>query len=138
MARTIILAAFVGSALTFGVVGLMSMTQVLPAGQHVIVSYGPHPSDMITVREGTPLVVPPGKLFVLTGLGSSAANAPEVTLVINGQPEAQVLPGTTTYDTSSIKSVPIGFTAPAGSTIELVGGLGGQNDARAWGYLADQ
>jgi hypothetical protein len=30
----------------------------------------PHPLDYITVEEGTPYVVPPSKVFVLTGLGT--------------------------------------------------------------------
>jgi hypothetical protein len=41
------------------------------------VAYSPHPSDLVQVTLGTPYVVPPGKVFTLTGLGvASGINAP--------------------------------------------------------------
>jgi hypothetical protein len=132
--RPLILAAIVGSALTLAVVGLMSMTQVLPAGQHVIVSYGPEPRDMVQIKQGTPYVVPAGKIFVLTGLGDAEA-LDYARLVVNGQIEAIISTGCSNGGGSSLVAVPPGFTVQAGSTIsaEATGTING----RAWGYLAN-
>jgi hypothetical protein len=49
MSRTHILSALLGSALATGIFVLLSMSQVLPAGQHVIVNYGPNPRDMVQI-----------------------------------------------------------------------------------------
>jgi hypothetical protein len=43
MTRTHVLSALLGSAFATAVFVLLSMSQVLPAGQHVIVDYGPNP-----------------------------------------------------------------------------------------------
>jgi hypothetical protein len=142
--RPLALAAIVGSALTLAVVGLMSMTQVLPAGQHVIVGYGPSPRDMVQIKEGTPYTVPNGKLFLLTGLGTGGdtfGGPWSTSLLVNGQTkEASVLStysgSGTFYSSSGIVAMPPGFTATAGTVLEAVGGINGL-DARAWGYLAD-
>ena len=140
--RQFVLPAVAGSALTLAVVGLMSMTQVLPAGQHVIVSYGPNPRDMVVVREGTPYIVPTGKLFVVTGVGTNTITIPSAAawIAVNGQPEAsgitQSCGGT---EQRSIIPLPDGLSVPGGSTIEAMGGSGlSPTDARVWGYLANQ
>jgi hypothetical protein len=148
--RPLVLAAVVGSALTFAVIGLMSMTQVLPAGQHVIVSYGPSPRDMVQIRDGTPYVVPAGRLFVLTGLGTNTNAGYQggsfATLSLNGQQEVvgQASSDGGSYGAigigsiASVSPVPPGFTAPAGSTIAVSGSGGGSAGVgRAWGYLAN-
>jgi hypothetical protein len=135
MSRAHVLSALLGSALAIGMVVLLSMNQVLPAGQHVIVSYGPSPRDMVQIKEGTPYTVPPGKLFVLTGVGSTVG-CYTVTLKVNGQDEASTVfscPSTG----CSIMSAPVGFTVASGSTLETSSNTGLQV-ARAWGYLADQ
>ena len=134
--RPLVLAAVVGSALTIGVIGLMSMTQVLPAGQHVIVSYGPSPRDMVQIAYGAPYVVPVGRVLVLTGLGD-AYGFGNSSLMVNGNIVATVTTGCSNGGGSSINALPVGLTAPAGSTVEL-GGAGTNTSARAWGFLADQ
>jgi hypothetical protein len=144
--RPLVLPAVVGSALTLVVIGLMSMTQVLPAGQHVIVSYGPEPRDMVQIRQGTPYVVPAGKLFILTGLGNNSTCPYLFTLSVNGQDEISAGvsgtfgSGSAVAELSSVAHVPPGFTAPAGSMLSISGSCGGgqMNPGRAWGYLANE
>ena len=96
----------------------------------------PDPRDMIVIDEAIPYVVPTGKLFVLTGLGSTkTGTAAGARLFVDG---AQVLqnPGSTNA-TTSMFPVPPGFTVPAGSTITLLHTSGTPLVARAWGYLVD-
>lgn len=131
--RPILLAAVAGSVLTLAVVGLMSMSQVLPAGQHVIVNYGPHPRDMVQIRQGAPYSVPAGKRLVITGLGLTD-NLGYSLLLVNGQQEATVYTSCSNGGGSTINALPSGLTAAAGSIVEASGGSG---NARAWGYLAD-
>jgi len=136
--RQFVLPAVAGSALTLAVVGLMSMTQVLPAGQHVIVSYGPEPRDMVQIGDGAPFVVPPGKIFVLTALGANQSNASwPALLFVNGVQELAA-PATLTNVTATVQSIAPGFTVHAGSTVTVA--MSGVNPGivRAWGYLADQ
>jgi hypothetical protein len=116
------------------------MSQVLPAGQHVIVSYGPHPRDMVQIKEGAPYVVPASKLFVLTGLGDNFGGCPGTVLYVNGQQEVTRVEGAGVFPAyCSIIPTPPGFTAQAGSTITVSVTAGcSPPQGRAWGYLADQ
>jgi hypothetical protein len=121
---------------------LLSMSQGAPQISPPRVSYGPHPRDMIQIKEGMPYVVPAGTVFVLTGLGTAVLNdnlGIECHLKVNGQREVgagMVVSGGNSGSASSVAPVPGGFTAQAGATIEgesVV--LSGQN-GRAWGYLS--
>lgn len=128
-----------------------SMSQVAPLGQHpiaqhVVVGYGPDPRDYVQIREGTPFTVPPGKLFVLTGLGSADAlppGTPQFRLRVNGQVEVTTSTSnnesgvsSAVGDARSVVPVAPGFTAPEGSVIDVQDGSLGHG--RAWGYLAPQ
>jgi len=127
------LSVVVGAA--FSGLVLLSMSQAPPLNANSIgIQYLPYPRDMVQVRAPMPFVVPAGKVFVLTGLGSSGAGS--VTFYVDGQPEASYYTNNTTA--VSVQSVALGFTAPAGSTITVANG--GSNDiaSRAWGYLAPQ
>jgi hypothetical protein len=140
MTRKHILSALLGSAFAVGIIVLLSMSQVLPAGQHVIVSYGPSPRDMVQFA-GTGYVVPPGKLFVLTGLGMQySGSVGSLTLRINGQQAVSFSLDTTDGNGTSVKTVPPGLAAPAGSSLDITDVTGSTvyATARAWGYLADQ
>src|SRR5689334_21621039 len=118
----------------------MSQTPVIgPAA--IRIEYIPHPRDMVKIREGTPYVVPAGKLFVLTALGSTypVSGGERVRLFVNGQDEA-LTRLSNSYNGSSPSSsdivpVPPGFTVGAGSVITLLEGGPTATDARAWGYL---
>jgi hypothetical protein len=144
--HTHVLSALLGSALATAAFVLLSMSQVLPAGQHVIVNYGPSPRDMLQIRQGTPYVVPAGRVFVLTGFGTIYDCDGLLRLAVNGQEELSAgiynldhSNGTSVAEVSSVGHVPLGFTVAAGSTITINGGCGGALDrGRAWGYLADQ
>lgn len=128
--------------LAIGACALFAMAQSAPQyASTVRVQYMPHPRDMVQIEEGVPYVVPAGKVFVLTGLGSATNASGVVGLAANGTIEVEVKPevgasGTST-DTTTMKHVPLGFTAPAGASLDVVGG-NPPMDARAWGYLADQ
>lgn len=115
---------------------LLSMSQAAPTLTQARVEYGPHPRDMVQVKQGTPYTVPPGKLFVLTGLGG-ADNLGYSQLSVDGASEAAVMATCSNGGGSTVASVPSGFTVPGGSTISVVTTSGG-GQSRAWGYLANQ
>lgn len=112
----------------------MSQKPVLLNARTVNVQYMPDPRDMVQISEGVPYVVPAGKLFVLTGLGSSSYSySPSAVLKVDGHYEVSA---TSPTGDSSVRPVPAGFAVSAGKTIELL--VNGQGDGRAWGYLAPQ
>ena len=128
--------------LVSGVGGLLLMSQsavtTLPTAR---VEVGPHPRDMVQIRGGTPYTVPPGKIFVLTGIGNEAGvvGSPQVVgLLVNGARELTVAAATNM--SPSVKDVPTGFSVLWGSTIEVVEISGSQEPLkpRAWGYLSDR
>ena len=69
------------------------------------------PRDMITVFEGTPFAVPPGKLFVLTGVcrdsSVSGTNSlcTEVSVCVDSSPVLSVILGATRHYDSSVGQV---------------------------------
>jgi hypothetical protein len=71
-------------------------------------------------------------------VGFNACPAFVTVLKVNGQVELQtaVTVCGSAADLSTVASVPNGFTAQGGDTIEPVGPVLGTG--RAWGYLADQ
>ena len=93
----------------------------------------PDPRQMLVIREGTPYVVPPGKVLAITALGA-LLNGIVVTLSVDGQQEITSVANMPTAGPGTINPVPPGLTARAGSTVEVqTGGIYG----RAWGYLVD-
>lgn len=136
------LSALVGLGL--GAVCLVSMSlTVVPTPLRV--EYLAHPREMVTIRGATPYVVPAGKVFVLTGLGTTSPTAWGTAFKVNGVQEVQAValapsPG---LNYVTVGAVPPGFTVAAGSTIEVCE-TNGQPSAcleitpRAWGYLAPQ
>src|SRR5262245_62784082 len=114
--------------------GAQSQIQVRPWRGLVRVAGIPDPRQMLVVSEDTPFVVPAQKLFVATGLGMSTEGGPVLSLLIDGIP-AVVLRMESSSGFPSIRSLPLGLTAPAGATITVCGG--GGLSARAWGYLVD-
>lgn len=62
----------------FVVAGVIAFTtsqaappHMLPVPTTIRIEYAPHPRDMVRIKEGTPYVVPAGRIFVLTALGSN-------------------------------------------------------------------
>lgn len=73
--------------------------------------------DRVLLREGTPFIVPAGKLFVLTGMGSTG-NYPNHSLRVNGVVEATG--GTRSPHGTTIVEYPLGLVAASGSVVEVV------------------
>lgn len=103
--------------------------KLLLSGPVEIANY-PKPQNMRRIVEGTPFVVPSGKLFVVTGLGSNGHNfAPgpgpnkHVRVSFDGTSvlEAMILEwqagGSYSGGGPTIPEVPPGLTAPAGTSI---------------------
>ena len=112
-----------------------------------------HPRDWVQIEEGVPYVVPAKKLFVPTALGAILEPPPSqddlTTLRVDGVDMASAI--TATYISGSngmtafgsganMKPLPRGLSVPAGSTVEVAGGVRSStpDDARAWGYLVDE
>jgi hypothetical protein len=102
-------------------------------------TYGPHPRDYVRIVEGTPLVVPPGRYFVPTALGSNTSPLSSTyelfadgNRIVHVTIPASPLP----FDDTSVRPLPDAVALPAGSVVTVAGGSGTLNDARAWGYLA--
>src|SRR5438093_7366472 len=92
----------------------------------------PDPRQMIVIKEGTPFVVPADKLLSITGLGATHDVA-DVTLRVDGQDEFAGVVRLPYGNETTITEPPPGFTAHAGSTVEVVSG--GGVFGCAWGYL---
>lgn len=99
------------------------------------VEYMPHPRDMVQITQGTPYVVPPGKLFVLTALGIINGVQVSAVLTVDGGVQAIALPPGSSAGTQPA-SVATGLTVAAGSVIDL--SAPAPASSRAWGYLANQ
>lgn len=98
----------------------------------------PDPTQMLLIREGTPFVVPQGKILVLTGLGGSnhlGANTLEVTLRVDGLDEVAASIRMPYGQGTTIADAPPGFSLRAGATVEVLSQTG--TIGCAWGYLAD-
>jgi hypothetical protein len=101
------------------------------------------PREAVVIREGTPYIVPTGRIFVLTALGSNgdgSSKGESAELTVDGQLELSIIrPASTTSggerNDSTVRPVPTGFTVSSGSTIEVDGLL--TPLGRAWGYLVD-
>jgi hypothetical protein len=83
----------------------------------VLLEHPPVTVDRVMIREGQPFVVPADKLFVLTGIGSTASY-PNHSVRIDGTIEASG--GTKHWHATSIVNFPPGLTATAGAVIEVV------------------
>lgn len=115
---------------------LISMSQApIPVGQPRI-EYGPHPRDMVQIKQGSPYVVPAGRLFVLTGIGN-ADGLGHSSLSVDGVTQLTHYTSCSNGGGPTVGSVPSGFTVAPGSMIEL-NTHSGSGQARAWGYLANQ
>jgi len=111
-----------------------SLFHQIPTGSGTVRVAGiPDPRDMLVIREGTPFVVPQGKLLVVTALGATA-NSVTVNLMIDGQREAQGVVNMPTFGPTTMAQLPMWLTIGSGATVEAVTG---SIYGRAWGYLVD-
>lgn len=113
---------------------LMSMGQSSPVLGPPRIEYGPHPRDMVQIKQGTPYTVPAGRIFVLTGLGDNQNLNQLARLQVDGQDELTMFGATGgAYPPSpSVGPVPVGLTVAGGRTVTIVS----SNQGRAWGYLS--
>jgi len=104
----------------------------------------PTPQQMMRVVEGAPLVVPGGKLFVVTGFGALGQNGStnSIDIEFDGTPVlrghnivALIGTGSVTGAGPSVLPVPAGLVATAGTSIEAVSNTSGTGVLL--GYLAD-
>lgn len=117
-------------------------TVISPLPQAHFVS---HPRDWAQIIEGNNYQVPAGKIFVLTAIGSNQASGNPVSLfnTATGLRVLQALPYLDSATgghahSATVFSVPVGYTAPAGTTLTTGGGVALDfTDACAWGYLVD-
>ena len=139
-------AALLGSLATLGALLLLSaapaVSQLLRVAvvSEVQVGLNPHPRDMLVIAQGTPYTVPVGKVFVLTGLGTtySWSGSKGGYLLVDGVQEVTCTTSqssSTTGTTSSVVAVPTGFTVSENKSIS-VSGIS-STEARAWGFLID-
>lgn len=142
------LSALVGAAL-LGVVLLTASAVQSPSPQRVAVvnplsiSGLPTPQEAVQIVEGSPLTVPPGKLFVLTALGTHETDSnPPAELYVDNVLEVSAVsvvnPGTVNNPeaSTSIVATPPGFAVAAGRVVDVRRG-DSTPDGRAWGYLTD-
>lgn len=116
----------------------LTMAQVAPrhlAGEPdwLMTSWAPHPRQYVQVAVGGAFVVPPGRLFVPTGLGVSSptGGSSQATLRVDGVEIAKV--GASIYqynaNASSIVTLPTGYAASSGAIVEVEG-----PSAVCWAY----
>lgn len=94
---------------------------IAAAAKHVTIAGIPPASQWRTIVELTPLTVPAGGIFVVTGVGGNQAGALNVPVLIDGVQVLEVR----LVDASSGRSfvaVPPGVVAPAGSTVSTNAG----------------
>jgi hypothetical protein len=101
----------------------------------VRVPVDPHPRDMVRIQAGETYIVPAGKMFVLTALGSFAWSGYAVALQVDGQVDCTA-PGGNDLSQGSVSEMPIGRTIQAGSVIKVIPARQ-EAPGCAWGYLSD-
>ena len=100
----------------------------------------PTPQQMMRVVEGMPFTVPPGKIFVATGLSfttllSVSSGGKGINLNVDNIVAVHTRIGGQ-FAPTQVVPLPGGLTASAGSVLDVGGGDSG-SDTSAWGYLAD-
>ena len=101
----------------------------------VIVHQPAHPRDFVRIEEGTPYVVPVGRILVVTALGAKGSHG-TIEFRVNGVFEV-VVKGSGGEWAPTVAELPTpGVAAAAGDSVEVdASGVG--SDGRAWGYLVD-
>jgi hypothetical protein len=126
----------IGLGVALGAACLLAMAPTFGTYHGKAVTFGPDPWNMVQIREGTPYVVPAGKTFVLTALGSNQLAADLTILTVDGKAANSGVFSSGFSAAGAIRPVPIGFAASGGSVLDIVGGKANSQDARAWGFLS--
>jgi hypothetical protein len=98
----------------------------------------PVPGNAVRIVEGTPYVVPAGRILVLTALGRAEVTLGLCTLQFDGQTVATAEPNSSTAAGAkcSMVELPPGLVAASGSTVTVQYQFSPSNPgAQAWGYL---
>jgi len=123
-------------------IAFLSMSQAIVATSPLRIEYAPHPRDMVQVIQGVTYTVPPGRIFVLTALGTGEGTSARAALKVNGLPVQSTGMAASGYNGAlvgnSVVASPTGLTAKAGDVLEVWNYSIGSDAARAWGYLAPQ
>jgi len=137
--------AFAGAGLLGAILLVAGAAQVplppreIPAGVGLTRVAGiPDPREMVVVREGTPYIVPPGRLLAITGLGGTnhlGPNTLEVTLRVDGIDEVEASVRLPYGNGTTVADLPQGFSVREGSSVEVLSTTG--DYGCAWGYLAE-
>jgi hypothetical protein len=94
------------------------------------------PSDWLIVEEGSPYVVPQGKVLAVTAFGS-LTNSNASFILVDNVVVGSLTPNSALDSSTSPSEIPRGLSVSAGSTVEaadlMVGDL-----ARVWGVLTDE
>jgi hypothetical protein len=101
---------------------------VPPPANVVRLPYTPHPSQMVEIREGEPLTVPAGKLFVLTVMGRPTGGGSWSRFDVDGEF------ATIAYN---LIGAPVGMSVSSGHVVEPIAIWPAGKNGKAWGYLAD-
>ena len=104
-------------------------------GGGIAVAYGFEESmssakQYVQIEEGTPFVVPSGKLLVPTAATSRDDYYGPVFLFLDGVKELDI-------GDQNMAALPKGLAISEGVTVTIEQGVYGADDARLWGYLAD-
>lgn len=114
---------------------LSSQGSIQPYGANRV-EYGPHPRDFVQINSGTPYTVPPGKVLVVTALGSKI-QGPDAALFINGLKECTT-EWSGLWAANSQTPFPIPpVAAQSGDVVTTTSAFGQGAISHAWGYLAE-
>ena len=95
------------------------------------------PRNAVQISEGVPYTVPPSRVLALTAIGDSSSTSSFVQIQIDGTQAFFCNATTTSSSPLTIKAVPGGLTAAAGSLVTVTASSSPANTGRAWGYLVD-
>lgn len=123
----------VGVVACLGAVLLTSQIATRPTFPSARFTFGPHPRDFVTIREGLPYTVPSGMVFIPTAIGNTGYHGRPIRLLVNG---AMIESATTDDLPVSMATLPRAIPIAAGSLVEVQDATFPADPCRAWGYLA--
>lgn len=94
---------------------------------------GPHPRDIVEIKEGDSFVVPQDKVFVVTAMGDIEASGYVSVLYVNNQKAYWSNNGSDGQALTPI--TPKYVTVPGGATLRMESAATGYLDGRLLGYL---